>query len=114
MKGYRVVVFSNIYLVHELGKQVYNSSIKSLFLLRKKKEVHSPLRCYYIYRNMLYIEKKYSDCNKAFTKKLRKDVIARIKINLLYARETISILRYLKAAKEDFKANRMGKFQGHI
>lgn len=114
MKGLSVIEFSNLYLVHQLGKQVYNSSIKSFFLIKKKKEVHSPLRCYYMYRNMLYIENKYKNCNKIFTKKLRKDVIARIKINVLYSRQTKKILQFLKVAKEDFKKSKMGKFEGGI
>jgi rhamnosyltransferase len=109
MEGYKIIQFSDIYLVHELGKQVYHASIKSLFLIKKKKEVHSPLRCYYMYRNMLYIEKKFESSNTGFTKRLRKDVLARIKINLLYGRQRQEILKAIETAKEDFKNNKMGK-----
>lgn len=109
IKKFSIISFSNIHLVHELGKQVYNSSIKSLFLIKKKKEIHSPLRCYYMYRNMFYIENKYKDIDRNFTKRVRKDVIARIKMNLLYGREISKIMKYLKAAKEDFKQNKMGR-----
>lgn len=109
IKGFSIIKFSNIHLVHELGKQVFNSSIKSLFLIKKKKEIHSPLRCYYMYRNLLYIENKYKSENKHFTNQLRKDILARIKICVLYGREAKSIFKFLKIAKEDFKSNKMGK-----
>ena len=109
IKGYSNVIFTNINLVHELGKQVYRPSIKTLFLVKKKKEVHSPLRCYYMYRNLLYIEKKYKDENQDFIKKLRKDITARIKICVLYGGEAMKIIQYLKFAKKDFKNNKMGK-----
>ena len=109
MKQLSIILFSNIHLVHELGKQVKSSSIKTLFLFKKKKEVHSPLRCYYMYRNLLYIENKFKAKNSAFTKKLRKDIIARIKVCMLYGGEAKKILQHLKMAKEDFKNNKMGK-----
>lgn len=111
MLNYSIILFPNVHLLHELGKQVYNSSIKSFFIIKKKKEVHSPLRCYYMYRNLLYIEKKYKDNNRNFTKKLRKDVLARIKICILYGRETRKILKYLKAGKTDFINGEMGKIK---
>lgn len=114
MKGFSIILFSNIHLIHELGKQVYNSSIKSLFIIKKKKEVHSPLRCYYMYRNLLYIENKYKKYNKSLTKKLRKDVLARIKICILYGRETRKILKYLKAGKMDFINGEMGKIKKEL
>lgn len=114
MNGYSVIRFSNIYMLHELGKRVYNSSIKTFFIFKKKKEVHSPLRCYYMYRNLLYLENKYNECNKNFTKKLRKDVMSRIKICVLYGRNTREILKYIKAAKMDFKNNKMGKIQHEL
>jgi len=110
LQDFSIIQFSNIYLAHRLGTEVVNSSIKSLFLIRKKKEVHSPLRCYYMYRNMLYIENKYRDKNKKFTGKLRRDVNARLKINILYGRKTREIFKYLKIAKDHFKNNKMGKF----
>lgn len=114
MAGYSVIRFLNIYIIHELGKQVYHSSIKSFFIVKKKKEIHSPLRCYYMYRNMLYLENKYKDSNKDFTQTLSKDVKARIKICILYGRETRKILKYLKAAKDDFKNNKMGKIRQEL
>lgn len=111
LAGYSIILFSNVHMVHELGKQVYHSSIKSFFTIKKKKEVHSPLRCYYMYRNLLYVENKYKEVDNFFTKKLRRDVKARIKICILYGRNTRKIFKYLIAAKKDFKNMKMGKIE---
>ncbi|GEO10495.1 glycosyltransferase [Segetibacter aerophilus] len=109
MAGYPVVQFPNIYIRHTVGNEVYRSSIKTLFLLKKKKEIHSALRCYYMYRNMLYLEEKYKGKDKMYSKQIRGYVLSRVKVTLLYGRNTRKILQYLKLAKSDFKNNRMGK-----
>lgn len=111
MKEYPIIKFTNICLQHYVGRQVYRSSIKTFFLLKKKKEIHSPFRCYYMYRNMLYLKDKYGNEHKEFYKQIRGYVLARIKICLLYGRETFMILKYLQKAKADFKKGKMGKIQ---
>ncbi|HEX8356640.1 MAG TPA: hypothetical protein VF610_04480 [Segetibacter sp.] len=108
MAGHSVLLFNNISIFHELGKQVYRASVKTLFLYKKKKIIHSPLRCYYMYRNMLYIEKKYEKTNKKFAKVTRRNTIGRINVCLLYGREARKIWKYIKLAKADFRENKMG------
>ncbi len=107
--GYSIVQFPNIYTFHNLGKQVYRASIKSLYLIKKKKQIHSPLRCYYMYRNMLYIKEKYKDSNIKLVKEENKIVTSYIKVCILYGRKTWSVIKYLIAARRDFKNNKMGK-----
>ncbi len=58
-----------------------------------------------------YLENKYKESNKNFIKKLKKDVTSRIKICILYGRNTREILKYIKEAKGDFKNNKMGKIK---
>jgi rhamnosyltransferase len=107
--GYSIIRFNNIYLSHQLGKEVYRSSIKTLFLVKKKKEIHSPLRCYYMYRNILYLTKKFEKENIPQVKQIKKDVIARIKKAFLYGRNSAEIICFLKRARRDYKNNQMGK-----
>ncbi len=109
MAGYKNIQFKSIYLTHEIGNIVNRASIKSLFIIKKKKEIHSPLRCYYMYRNMLYLEDKYKESNKPFSKLIRKYVVSHIKVCLLYGRNSSKIMRYIQVARDDFKNNRMGK-----
>lgn len=109
LAGYRVIRLLNIFLSHELGTEVYRASIKTLFLIKKRKEVHSPLRVYYMYRNMLYLTKKFESKNIEQVTQLKKDVLGRIKKALFYGRNTTKIIRYLIKAKSDFNKGRMGK-----
>ncbi len=114
MLGLAVVRFATIFSIHSVGREVYRASIKSIFLLRKRKEIHSPLRCYYMYRNMLYLEKKYRQFEPVYYKQIRGYVLSRIKVCLLYGRQTLQILRYLQKARHDFRQNRMGKIKLEI
>lgn len=107
--GFSLIQFSNIYLQHHIGYEVYRSSIKTLFLIKKKKIIHAPLRCYYVYRNQLYLQKKYKDQNNTFLKDVRKTAISNIFNCIYYGRNTIKILKYLISAKHDFKKNKTGK-----
>ncbi len=109
MAGYHLIQFSNIYILHTVGSEVHRSSFKTLFLIKKKKEVHSPLRCYYMYRNMLYLTRKYKEQEKAYTKQIRAYVLSRIKVSLFYGRKSLDIIKHLMLAKSDFKMGKMGK-----
>lgn len=111
MNGFKIIRFANIHILHNIGMQVYRSSIKSLYIIKKKKEIHSPLRCYYMYRNMLYLENKYKKTNPAFGQKLRKYVGTHIKICRHYGRERKILARYIDIAKKDYVNNCMGKIE---
>lgn len=107
--GYSIVQFTNIYLKHELGSEVFRASIKSLYTVKKRKLIHSPLRSYYIYRNILYLEKKYKNVNETYIRKVKKDVIDELKNCFFYGRNMKLYLKYIIKAKSDFKKGRMGK-----
>ena len=112
--GYRVIRLLNIFLSHELGTEVYRASVKTLFLVKKKKEVHSPLRVYYMYRNMLYLTQKFEKEEPELVNQLKKDVSSRIKKAIFYGRNTGKIIRYLIKAKNDFKNGKMGKIDATL
>jgi rhamnosyltransferase len=114
LAGYFIIEFGNIYIIHTIGKLVYKSSFKSLFLIRKKKIIHSPLRCYYIYRNMLYLEIKYKNSDKSSAKNIRKIVTTHLKECLLYGRNTWKLIKYLMAARKDFKNMKMGRIEREL
>lgn len=111
MAGFSIIEFSNIYIRHTVGNEVNRSSVKTLFLVKKRKEVHSALRCYYMYRNLLYLNEKYKGQDKTYAKQISDYVLSRIKVSLLYGRNTKNILKYLKIARSDFDNNQMGKIK---
>jgi rhamnosyltransferase len=108
--GYRIVKFKNIYLKHSIGVRLKRSSIKTLYLVKKEKILHSPLRLYYIYRNNLYLQQKYENQQTEVLQKLDKIVGFAIWRNLHYGRNLLKMVYYLYRARKDFKKNRMGKF----
>lgn len=109
IKKYRVIRFTNIFIHHQLGQVVNRASIKTLFLIKKKKILHSPLRCYYMYRNMLYLESKFKFEDIYLAKNLRKIVTGNLLANIFYGRNTFKILQLMWKARKDFRQNKMGK-----
>ncbi len=114
LNGFSIIEFSNIYTLHEVGKQVYTSSIKTLFLFKKKKAIHTSLRSYYMYRNLLYLERKYKGQKSDLLKSVRATVIDQVKACIFYGRDTLKILKYLIAAYQDFKNGKMGKIEKEL
>lgn len=114
MAGYSIIQFFNIHILHPFGHEVYRSSIKTFFLFRKKKVMHTPLRLYYMHRNMLYLKRKYKNYDQKYFTQIRNYVLLRIKTCILYGRQTRQIIKYLMAAREDFKNNKMGKINREL
>lgn len=109
LNNFTILKFSTLFMGHQLGTQVHRTSLKTGFLIKKKKTIHSPLRCYYMYRNLLYLEKKYNHADTAPIKELRRLVMRNLKRNLFYGRQALQIGRYLIVAYKDFKKGKMGK-----
>lgn len=109
--GFSIIQFSNIHILHPIGNEVWRSSLKTLFLIKKKKEIHSPLRLYYMYRNLLYLERKYKDYDNKYFAQVKGYVFSRIKTCFLYGRHTMQIVKFLMIAKKDFRNNNFGKIK---
>ncbi|RFM30462.1 glycosyltransferase family protein [Deminuibacter soli] len=114
IQGLKLVRFQNIFLHHAIGNEVRRASIKSLFLVKKQKFLHSPLRCYYMYRNLLYMEKKFGKIAPASMVTLREGVMTYLKNFLLYGRRSRAMFRYLIAARRDFRENHMGRIRQEL
>ncbi len=109
-KGWDLIGLKNVYLQHELGTLVRKASLKTLYLVKKEKEIHSPLRCYYIYKNNLYLIDKYqSIADKATMDTLKRGLKLHLKRSFWYSDSPIEVLKNLLAARRDFKLKKMGK-----
>lgn len=109
-KGFKMIQFRHIHLLHTIGKMEERASIKTFFLVKKLKQIHSPIRCYYMYRNALYLQHKYKNSEVAFIRALGKTVKATLWRNLFYGGNVAERIRYILLAGKDFRNNRMGKF----
>jgi rhamnosyltransferase len=109
LAGFRLVQFTHVFMQHEVGRMIRRSSIKSLFLVKKSKSLHSPIRYYYMLRNYLYIQKKYSGKGLKQVRMIGGVVRSRIVNYLLYGRNSKELLHYVLLAYRHHKENKMGK-----
>ena len=109
VKGFSIIQFANIFLTHNLGQTSQHRSFKTSKLTQRV--LHSPVRMYYMTRNFLYVETKYS---KAFPDEinLRKKVLFnRFKNNILYNRQRFAVMRKIAKGFLDYRKKRMGKLK---
>jgi rhamnosyltransferase len=109
--GLKCILFEHNYLNHSIGEKTRSACIKTLYLIKKEKQLHAPIRMYYIKRNMLYLEKKYVALFPELILKMKKRYSIQINSNLLYSKKVLAIYKFLLKAKSDFKSNKMGKIQ---
>ena len=108
-KGYKNIKFGRNHFNHSLGEPVRRGTIYTLFLFKKNKTIHSPLRIYYMYRNMLYLEQKHKATLPDTVTKLVKNYKHHIKKSIKYSTNIFTVLRFKRRAIKDFKTNKMGK-----
>lgn len=110
LKGYKLIEFFNIYMHHNLGQLSEQRSLKNL--KKTNRTFHTHIRLYYMLRNFLYLNSKYKEGFKAELEIYKKDLLNRIKNNLLYKKERFRLLNLLIKAWKDYKKNKMAKFFG--
>ncbi len=106
-KGFLVVQFDNIYLKHQLGNPALHRSLKTLAVTTRS--LHSPVRIYYMLRNFLYIRSIYKREFKHEIDASKKDILNRLKNNLLYNRKRLAVLWYSILAITHYMVKRTGK-----
>lgn len=101
--GYKIIEFPSILLKHSLGHQTFHTILGFHYNTFN----HNALRKYYMFRNKIYILKKYPDVKIIYLQKLVKDLIKVI----LAENDKIHKLYYIFKGIRDGLVNRMGKFQ---
>lgn len=101
--GFRCVVFDNIILHHNLGIQVKGVSFKNL--QTDLRSIHSPSRLFFMVRNFFFLKKTYGKKFPAIIKKIRKDLLVRLKNNILFNPARFSVIKnifkgYLSSIKK--------------
>ncbi len=108
-KGFKNIKFCNISFSHSLGTRTKRGSIFTLYLFKKYVSLHSSLRIYYMFRNMLYIKNKYEKKIPEIIRKFEKNQRYHISKNIRYSNEIVKVLKYKQKAFQDFKNNKMGE-----
>ena len=113
-KGFKSIKFARNFFNHTLGVRTRRGSIFTLYLIKKNVSVHSSLRVYYMYRNMLYIKNKYENVIPDIIKKFVKNQKHQVNKNIKYSNEFFTILKYKRKAVDDFNNKKMGKINNLI
>ncbi len=113
-KGFKNIKFARNFFNHSLGVRSRRGSIFTLYLIKKNVSVHSSLRVYYMYRNMLYIKNKYENVIPDIIKKFVKNQKHQVNKNIKYSNEFFTILKYKRKAVDDFNNKKMGKLKNFI
>lgn len=113
-KGFKSIKFARNFFNHALGVRTRRGSIFTLYLIKKNVSVHSSLRVYYMYRNMLYIKNKYENIIPDIIKQFVKNQKHQINKNIKYSNEFFTILKYKRKAVDDFNNKKMGKINNLI
>ncbi len=67
-----------------------------------------------MYRNLLYLEKKYEGVKIPLLKSVRATAISNIKNSIFYGRDTMKTIKYLIAARNDYKKMKMGEVEKNL
>ena len=106
-KGFQTILFNHILLEHQIGTASFHRSLKTGS--KTQRILHSPIRLYYQTRNYLYLRRKYQGLYAKEFAHIRKDLLNRIKNNLLYGSERFSVARFIVNGYQDYRSNKMGK-----
>lgn len=107
LMSYQIILFENVFLKHFIGKQSNHRSLKSFRMT--KRTLHHPVRLYYMTRNFLYIKSRYGKLFKKDISESRKDLIVRIKNNLLYGENKTEVIKYIIKGILHYRKKQMGK-----
>lgn len=109
LNGYEIIKMENFLLRHAIGNSSQHRSFKSLKITSR--ELHSPVRIYYMVRNFLYLRKKYTSQFETELSIFKRNLFIRFKNNLLYNGERLQVLKYMLKGYRDFILNKKGIIQ---
>lgn len=107
--GFKTVKFQNILLTHNLGEISYHRSLKNTHITPRT--LHSPVRIYYMVRNLLFVRSKYMKMFPDDLKIKQRALLNRLKNNFLYNKQRITVIRYAIKGFADYRKNEFGKLK---
>ena len=107
----KIICFTYIILNHRLGEIIYGRSLKTFKLTPRI--IHSPIRIYYIVRNVFFMLNKFQNLPQAARKDLM-NTLWLLKNNILYNPERRRAISYAIKGYIDYRKNRMGKLKDKL
>ena len=107
IEAFNLFQCTEICMNHSLGNR---KEIVTIFGQRHSTTLHAPIRIYYIIRNSCYMALKYKTKFPTAIKSTRKDVLVRLKNNLLYGSHKFATFKYAVMGYIHFKRRRFGKY----
>lgn len=104
----KIICFTYIILNHRLGEIIYGRSLKTFTLTPRI--IHSPIRIYYIVRNVFYMLNRFQNLPQAARKDLM-NTLWLLKNNILYNPNRRKVIYYAIKGYRDYRKNRMGKIK---
>ncbi len=104
---FSLVKFTNIHMQHNIGKVTYHRSLKNFKMTPRN--LHSPVRIYYMTRNCMYVHSLYKKELKKEIGLIFKIILYHIKNNLLYNKQRIKVAKYIFKGIADYKSGKFGK-----
>ena len=104
----KIICFTNIIMQHRLGYIVYGRSLKTFRLTPRI--LHSPIRIYYIVRNVFYMLNRYPNLPPGAEREL-KNTLRMLKNNVLYHSQRTKVIRYAIKGYLDYRKNKLGKLE---
>lgn len=103
-----VLKLNNISLDHRLGNDILvrNWHVGPIV----KRNIHAPIRVYYMVRNYRYLIKKYKHQFPVKTNEYKKTLLIKIKNNLLYGKSRGTLINYILKGIMDANRKKLGKF----
>lgn len=107
LHNYKVIQFETIFLEHQIGSPI------RINLLGKTqyRNIHSPIRHYYMARNSLYILSKYHNKFPGYTRNHIWKVFKTLTFALIYGENKRIRFKYILEASKDFLSGKMGKHE---
>lgn len=107
LNNFRVTMLKGVLMNHALGKNII---VRNWFIGPKvERNIHQPVRMYYIVRNFLYTYNKYKKYFPEEMKINKKVTINRIKNSFLYSGKSFKVIYYTIRGLNDYCRNKFGK-----
>jgi rhamnosyltransferase len=110
LKGFRVCVVKSCFMKHHLGQDIW---VRNWLVGPKvQRNIHPPIRIYYMVRNFLLLNSIYKKEFPGEFKEKAKGLLNRLKNAILYSEKRSKVISFILRGIADYRKKKFGKFEG--